>query len=49
MTTVQELDTDEEGYCELQLWNFMKIFGGYNHMSCVFPCENNVKIEIMEK
>lgn len=46
---VPTLDTDEEGFCKFQLWEFMHIFGEHFHMGGRLPCETNVKIQISEK
>ena len=46
---VSILEVDEEGYCEFQLWHFMKIFGKHFFMLGDSPCETNVKIQIREK
>ena len=46
---VPTLDIDEEGYCEFQLWHFMRIFGEYFCTGGGLPCETNVKIQIREK
>ena len=46
---VPTLEVDKEGYCEFQLWHFMKIFGEHFFMLGDSPCETNVKIQIREK
>jgi hypothetical protein len=46
---VPTLDTDEEGYCKFQLWEFMHIFGEHFYMGGGLPCETNVKIQIRKK
>ena len=46
---VPTLEVDKEGYCEFQLWHFMRIFGEHFYMGGCSPCETNVKIQIREK
>ena len=34
---------DNDGYCHLQLWEIMKIFGPYITSGAIFPFETNIK------
>lgn len=33
------LKEDEEGYCKMQLWDFMSTFGEFIYLGCVLPVE----------
>ena len=40
--------TDEDGYTEFQLWDFMRIFGSHFHVGCQQIMEHNEIIFIDE-
>lgn len=41
-----ELEYDNDGYVEFQLWHLMEIFGKYLFNGCVAPFETTIKFRV---